>query len=219
MNHVVPPSLLFDFRLQIPTCPAPSKRKSGRLLSLADDSRLFIPGTLNNAPNFAQVRAAWNPDGVAVSVHVRGKSSPLSGSVRDLKRSDCVYLWFDMRPAGNVHRATEFCQHFACLPADKQNNDSPSVHHRPIAQQRDSRAAGNTAGILCRSHTKKSEYEVEVWIPAAQLHGFEEISELRQLGFYCVVQDLDLGEQHLIVGEDFPYSYDPSTWLQLDLMP
>ena len=55
-------------------------------------------------------------------------------------------------------------------------------------------------------------------LPGSQLHGYRQVDELRQLGFYCVVRDTELGEQPLTVTDDFPYASDPSLWVQLELI-
>ena len=218
MDYIVPPSLLFDFRLPVPHCDEPSKRKSGRLLNLPDESMLFNPSAMNELPSFASIKAGWNADGLGLAVEAHGKAKPASGSAHDIKHSDAILMWLDTRPAGNVHRATEYCHHFACLPVDEHSGDEPSVVVQPIAQQRAQKIESNPKKMACRTHQKKDGYEFEVWIPASQLYGFRDVAELGRIGFYCVVQDSELGDQPLSVGDDFPTSYDPSTWVQLELL-
>ncbi len=217
MNQIIPPSLLFDFSLPIRQCSPPSRRNMGRLLKQKDMSALFFPSSLNDNTAFATVSAGWHPDGLGFIFHVSGKPEACSGSSNDVKRSDCALIWIDTRPAGNVQRATEYCHHFACLPSDQEVAGAPGVVPLPIAQQRIQRIESNPKKMTCRTHSKKEGYELEVWIPGNQLYGFREISDLGKLGFYCVVQDTHLGDQPLILGDDFPTSYNPSTWIQLEL--
>ena len=217
MDHIVPPSLLFDFQLAIPCCPGPSTRKSGRLLSLPEHASLFLPVALNEQPVFASISAAWNQDGLGFVVSVTGKPMEPTGSEKDLKRSDCVLLWIDTRPAANVHRATEYCHHFACLPVDEHRNGKPAIVVQPIAQQRMQRIESDPKTMLLRTHLNKGGYDLEIWIPGSQLYGFRETAEIGRLGFYCVVQDSNLGDQPLSVDDNFPTSFDPSTWLHLEL--
>lgn len=216
MDHIVPPSFLFDVRLSIPRCSGPSS-KAKRLLKLPPAARLFVPGSMNDQPAFAEIDAAWNEDGLAIQATVRGKTQAPGGTSKDVKRSDCLLLWIDTRPTGNVHRATEYCHHFACLPVDEHFDGKPSAVVQPIAQQRSQRIQSDVRKINCRTHIEPNGYDFEVWIPGSQLYGFREVSELGRIGFYCVVQDMELGDQALSVHDDFPFSYDPSMWLQLDL--
>jgi hypothetical protein len=217
MNHIVPPSLLFDFQLSIPRCADPSPKTIGRLLSMPAGSQLFIPAAMNDLPRFADVSVAWNPDGLAVVISVKGKPMNPTGTSRDIKRSDVTLLWIDTRPAGNVHRATEYCHHFACLPVDEHQDNQPAVVVQPIAQQRTTRIDSSAKHIRTRTHLEKGGYDLEVWIPGTQLHGFREITEIGRIGFYCVVQDSNLGEQPLTLDDNFPTGYDPSMWVHLEL--
>ncbi len=217
MNHIVPPSLLFDYQLSIPLCAGPSKKKTGRLLSLKDDARLFVPSIMNDQPIFADISAAWNSDGLGFVVSVKGKPMEPAGNSKDIPRSDALLLWIDTRPAGNVHRATEYCHHFACLPVDDHQDGKSAIVVEPIAQQRAQRIESNPEKMLTRTHLRKDGYDLEVWIPGSQLYGFREITEIGRIGFYCVVQDSNLGEQPLSLSGDFPTSHDPSLWLTLEL--
>lgn len=217
MDHIVPPSFLFEYRLSIPKCKPPSARKTKRLLNLPVEARLFQPSSMNGGPQFADVRVAWCDEGLAFAVEVRGKSVSPQGTAGDIKHSDGVLIWIDTRPAGNVHRATEYCHHFACLPVDDHADDRPSVVVQPIAQQRATRVESDPRKMNLRAHLTNDGYDMEVWIPGSQLCGFREVPELGRIGFYCVVQDAELGSQPLSVDDDFPTAWDPSTWAQLDL--
>lgn len=217
VNQIIPPSLLFDFSLPVKQCSPPSRRKTGRLLKQTEMSSLFLPSSLNQQTVFATVAAGWHQDGLGLAFCISGKPETCAGSSTNVKHSDCALIWIDTRPAGNVQRATEYCHHFACLPSDEQSAGGPTVVAQPIAQQRIQRIDSDPKKMVCRTHSKQRGYELEVWIPGSQLYGFREISELGRLGFYCVVQDMHLGDQPLMVGEDFPTSYNPSTWIQLEL--
>lgn len=217
MSEFVPAPLLFDFQLTIPRCANPSSGKSGRLLDLPGEAELFVPSSMESTSNFASLKAAWNEEGFAFSATVSGKQHPAAGSGSDLKVSDHILLWLDTRPTGSVHRATEYCQHLAIVPVDDEVDGDASIHVLPIAQQRQSRLEPNTRLMKRRIHSRKDGYTVELWIPGSQMYGYREIAEIGRLGFYCVINDSELGTQHLTVDDSFPYSYDPSLWLQLEL--
>lgn len=217
MNYIVPPSLLFDFRLPLKACEIPNKKKTGALLKLSDQHKLFVPSTLNEVPHFADIYAGWNAEGFAFKVCVEGKPEVPSGDSKDMSISDAALLWLDTRPTGDVRRATEYCHHFAILPADEQAKGQPSIVQQPIAQQRATRIEFNAKQMSLRTKTTKTGYELEAWIPAIQLHGFREVSDIGRLGFHCVIKDGHLGDQSFHLGGDFPTGYDPSTWITLEL--
>ncbi|MEZ6127637.1 MAG: hypothetical protein R3C59_03080 [Planctomycetaceae bacterium] len=217
MDHIVPPSLMFDYQLPIPRCELPATRKTGRLLSLPAGADLFLPASMNEGTGFASIGVGWNPDGLAFSFHIDGKPGPPTGRAGDLKTSDSILLWIDTRPSGNVHRATEYCHHFAALPRDEDHDNQPHVLVLPIAQQRDRKIESDPRRMLTRTHVTAAGYDFELWIPGTQLFGFRETSEIGRIGFYAVVQDSHLGDQPLSVDDRFPCSYDPSLWLPLEL--
>ncbi len=159
----------------------------------------------------------WNPDGLAVRVAVRGRTQLPSGDSKRISEADCVELWVDTRPAGNVHRATGYCHRLACLPADESAGGEPSAIPQPIPQQRELRAEMQPRLLQVRSQCNNQGYDLEIWIPASQLYGYDQIEELRQLGFYCLVRDSELGEQPLTVSDEFPFTWDPSLWVTLEL--
>lgn len=219
MENVVPPSLLFDFRLSVAACSAPSKKATGDLLNLPDSAKLFAPSFVDGPGSFCSLSAGWNRDGLALMFSVAEKSNKPEGRSSSLDQSDFFKIWIDTRPSGIVHKATEYCHCFAVLPNDLDNSGAATASVQPIAQQRSTRIESNTSKFELRRHVSKTGYRFEIWIPGSQLYGYREISELGRIGFYYVANDTELGEQHFGVGADFPTSYDPSTWTQLELKP
>lgn len=217
MNQVVPSSLLFDYRFQVPSCADPSRKKRGQLLTLPSAAELPVLSAMDNGSRFATICAGWNPKGLGITVGVRGRSQPVTGDARNLDRSDGIELWIDTRPTGNVHRATGYCHRLMCLASDDSAEGMPAAVPQSIPQQREIRAEMQAKHIQLRLHSCSDGYDLEIWIPDSQLYGFDQIDELRQLGFYCVVHDTELGEQALTVPDAFPFAWDPSLWVNLEL--
>ena len=215
MANVVPTSLLFDFRPRLSRCSGPTKKKTGRLLSLPDAATLFQPSSVNDSVVFASLRLGWNEDGLGGELTVAGRTAPPQGDVTKLDTTDSLSVWLDTRPSGIVHRATEYCHSFGFVPATESGG--PQAVVLPIAQQRASRIESNVKLFSLRTQSTTTGYTLEFWIPGTQLHGFREITEFGRLGFHAVVQDSELGEQSFSLADDFPTSYDPSTWTQLEL--
>lgn len=215
---IVPPSFLFHYQLSIPRIDdLPGKK--GKPLQLPEDAGVFVPAVLNEFSAGLQLKVAWNPEGLALEIGVPGKKMEPQGRWHDLKHSDHIQISIDTRHTANVHRATEYCTSLQILPSDDDADDKPTVKFVEIAQQRSTRrdqSAGKVAPVV---KSQKDGYKLDVWIPAAQLPGFAETPEIGHLGFYLVVEDSELGQLPLSIGDDFPTSHDPSTWLQLNLLP
>ena len=213
---IVPPSFLFQYQLFIPRMDD-LPRKKGRRLQLPDTARVFVPATMNQGAAGLDVRLAWNPDGLGMELILQGKKQELSGRRHDLKHSDHVLVFIDTRHTANVHRATQFCTSMQILPSDEAADDGPTVQFVDIAQQRGTHREQDAKKVVVDVESVSDGYRLELWIPAAQIPGFAETPEIGHLGFYVVVEDTELGQLPLSIGEDFPVALDPSTWLQLNL--
>ncbi len=213
---IVPPSFLFQYQLSVPRMDDLPKKK-GRPLQLPDTARVFVPATLNDGTSSLDVKLAWNPDGLGIELVVHGKKQEVSGRRNDLKHSDYVSVFIDTRHTANVHRATQFCTALQILPSDEADDDQPTVQFVDMAQQHGTRLEQSSKRVLLGVETVSDGYRLEVWIPAAQIPGFAETPEIGHLGFYIVVEDTELGQLPLSIGDDFPVAHDPSTWLQLNL--
>lgn len=213
MASVVPPSLLFDLRLPILRCDAPNNRKKNGIPSLTDAWRLAVPSAINDEPQFANVFAGWNPDGLAFRFEVQGHTDAVQGD----RKSDAIQIWLDLRPSGQIHRATEYCHSFSFVPADSDSDDKAAVYQAPIAQQKIQRQEPDLKQFRIEAAVNKTGYTLSAWLPGTQLYGFRELEEIGRFGFSCEVRDSQLGTQPFLVGDDFPTTYDPSLWPQFEL--
>lgn len=213
---IVPPSFLFQYQLSVPRVEGLPKKK-GKSLQLPDAARIFVPSSLNDATAGLELKLGWNPDGLAIEILVRGKKQEASGRRHDLKNSDVVFVFIDTRHTANVHRATEFCTALQILPGDEAADDEPTVAFVEIAQQRGTRRQPDAKRVMVNMQNHRDGYQLELWIPTTQMPGFDQIEEIGHLGFYVVVEDTELGQLPLSIGDDFPVAHDPSTWLQLHL--
>lgn len=228
MSQIFPPSLLFQFQTPIRRHDSIPKTRGG-LLSLSPEHSLFAPSRVNSVSQVKssaqklsdraapiEIRMAWNPSGIGVSVEVFGKKHGPEGSRNDLRNSDFVRLMIDTRHTASVHRMTSYCQSFLILPVDTAAKNVPTVSHGDSILA-GLNVRGNLTEIQLRYHSRPDGYLIETWMPAAVLHGFAEAAEIRRIGFYCLVHDTELGELPLNVGDDFPVTIDPSQWLSMEL--
>jgi len=191
------------------------------LLDLSEAHRCLPLSQLDGGPDFAEFRLAWNDHGLGMTVIVRGKQDPLICQTLSPQTSDGVTIWLDTRSTQNVHRATRYCHQFCLLPTGSgKKKEQPSITSISLVRRGDegtTSARPDDSPIRLWSEIRDDGYTLEAWWPAAALAGFDPEAH-RQLGFYAVVRDAELGEQYLTVGREFPFEHDPSLWQTLDLV-
>src|SRR5262249_15177623 len=114
-----------------------------------------------------------------------------------------------------------YCHQFCALPEGSGPKKlRPSATKISLSRQGDDgpvvSAKGSENALRVWSELRDDGYLLELWIPAEALTGFDSEAS-RQLGFYTVVGDAELGEQFLTVGREFPFEHDPSLWQTLEL--
>lgn len=217
MPHVLPPSLLFDFSLRIPRINALPRRR-GRPVNLPETARLPYPARLERPESPLDVRAAWNPQGFGCQFAVSGRTAPPQSSAKNpAKRADSVLVFLDTRPSTGNHRATAWCVSYRITPFDPEHAGNPAISFHAISQQPGGRESNDLRRCLLNSAVRTDGYDVEAWIPAELIHGFDEIGQIGRIGFYCIVDDTEHGPLHFGIGDDFPVTIDPSTWVPLEL--
>lgn len=189
------------------------------LLALPAECVVDNFAALDDKSNFADVRVAWNEFGLGFRVEVKGKDKPVQADAERPRASDGVTFWIDTRDARTSHRASRYCHQFHLLPAGGGVDGDQAV----FSQSKIHRALNDAplcpaSAVPFRGRLTRSGYSVEVFLPAAVLHGYDP-EHSRRLGFFYAVHDLELGEQTLGVDTAFPYAEDPSLWSVLELMP
>jgi hypothetical protein len=216
MNQLVTPSFLFRWSFPVVRIDA-LPHATGRLLDLPEACRLPSVGELDSRRDFADVRLAWNASGFGVSVEVRGRTKKPVCSAAMVERSDGLTVWIDTRNTQGVHRATRFCHQFCLLPlGGGRKSLDPVVVSIPLARAREEVAPPDVSLIQLHSEVTADGYRLEAWLPAAVFIGFDPAASPK-LGFHYLVRDLELGDQSLAVGSEFPVASDPSLWQTLEL--
>jgi hypothetical protein len=188
------------------------------LLDLSEDCRVDNLAAMEGQRNFADVRLAWNSLGLGFQVEVRGKSNTPHGDLARPRASDGVTLWIDTRDSRTAHRASRYCHQFHFLPAGGgSERDEPGVVQTKIHRALQDAPLNPVTAIPFRCQHFRNGYRVEAFLSASVLNGFDPEQNPR-LGFYYAVRDLELGEQVLSVGSEFPYPEDPSLWSVLELV-
>lgn len=211
----IPCNLLFRYRIN---CP---KHGDGNTVpgELPTACKLPVFSTLNDNHQspFADIRAAWSPDGLYFWMKVKGKKQSLWCRNTQLLDSDGLQLWIDTRDTHNIHRASKFCHWFLLLPSGGGNDQTKPVGTMlKINRAKEHSPSLNQTPIKISSSVQKTGYELAAFLPAAALNGWNPIDH-RRIGFSYVATDRELGQQSLSVGMDYPVPEDPSLWNTLVL--
>ena len=188
---------------------------------LALDEKYTLPdlqGMDGGSRTFADVRAAWSPAGIGMTVHVQGKKqTPWCRETR-LEESDSLHVWVDTRDTHNVHRASRFCHYFVFMPSGGGRRlDEAFAEQRLINRAREHAKPVRQGVLQAASQIKGDGYLLSVLMPASALTGFES-RESNRLGFQFAVLDREFGLQTFSIGLGFPFQEDPSVWGALELI-
>lgn len=210
------PTFLFRFST---ACRHRKKLWSERTIKLVD--KYIVPsfGELEGKTQFADLRAAWNKEGLLFVLTVSGKKqSPWCRPTR-MEDSDGLQVWIDTRDTHNVHRANRFCHRFQFLPFGGGHRlDEPIAALFPINRAKESPKPVEAELFKIRSKKLPDGYALEAMIPAEALTGFDPTDHPR-IGFSYAVVDRELGWQTFSLGAEFPFIEDPSLWGTLELTP
>ncbi len=214
MSHdLIAPSFLFRYSL-------PLKRTRGdwpACVPLGDDYRLLNFTALDEARQFADVRAAWNDRGLVFSVCVRGKKHLPWCRLNQCDQSDGFQVWIDTRDTKNIHRASRFCHHFVFLPSGGGIRLSEPVAEQLLINRARENANPVRPGVLAvKSEKRVDGYMLDCLIPSAALTGFDP-DDYSRLGVFYAVIDRELGEQTLAYSSEVPFREDPSVWCTVEL--
>ncbi len=211
MTALVPNRFLFDFEFPLhyrQVLPA----IDGRLSDWQDADLLPKLGELDGRDDFADVWACWSDAGLCLACRVTGKRQPLRCDPGRFWTGDNLRLCTDMRDARSNRRATRYCQQFYFLPTGGGRGKVLAVAGvNRINRAREDAPVVRGQDIQVASHITRSGYTLEAFIPAGCLSGFDP-AEHRRIGFYYILEDRELGQQYLTVGDDLNWYVDPSTW-------
>jgi len=214
-NNLLAPTFLFRFSLP---CLYHDKPWSRSGVSLGEEYRLPNLGTLEDRPQFADVRACWHESGLSMTVSVEGKRKSLWCHESRMADSDGLMVWIDTRDTHTVHRATRFCHCFMFTPVGGgRHADGPIADQLLINRARENARPVPIDTLQARSEKRDDGYLLEAHIPAKALTGYDP-SQQNRLGFMCAVLDRELGWQTLTIGTEFPIDEDPSLWCSLELV-
>jgi hypothetical protein len=209
---LLPPRQFFRFSVDVARHDGLDSPKG---FALDESYALPSLGELDGRPEFAQVRMAWSPAGLAWQVTVEGKKQPPWCRDSRLDDSDGLQVWVDTRATLNVHRASRFCHRFIFLPrGGGSGSDQPMADQLLINRARENARPVRPRELVARSKITASGYTLWAFAPAGALGGYDPAQQPR-LGFTYALLDRERGLQTFSVGPEFPYEEDPSCWAEL----
>jgi len=214
-GSLLPKRFLFHFALP---CRYRNPLWSAEGAGLDEGYRLSDLSELEGARPFADLRMAWSEAGLACTLLVHGKrQDPWCRETRP-EDSDGLQLWIDTRDVHTVHRATRFCHSFLFLPGSfGVLRCSPLAQWVPIHRAREDPRPVRSEHLGVRAKPAPSGYQLDAFIPATCLTGFDP-EEHPRLGFTYAVYDRELGVQTLSADPSLPFQEDPSLWATLELV-
>jgi hypothetical protein len=207
---LVPSRLLFRFEFLL------YHRQSPTIDGDLDDwpDRYLLPdlNRLDDQPSFARSWMGWNESGLFIACRVEGRSSPFRCDQRQFWKGDNLRLCTDMRDTRDNKRASRYCQQFYFLPAGGgRDAKSPVAGAAKVPRATENAPAVSNSLIQVAGKRAGQIYTLEAHIPAEALSGFDP-ADHRRIGIYTMLEDLELGQQYLTVGDDLNWHIDPSTW-------
>jgi len=188
------------------------------LLALPPKATLPFPGALREPTPWAEVRAAWNDNGLGFSIEVSGRKGALAYETLDPEKADSVHLWIDTRDTRDIHRASRYCHGFKVGVYSTPSGLVKSIPlQEPIRRASQNAPIADRELIATRAARTSDGYRLEIFFPAEALHGFDP-DENRRLGFFYRVTHPKRGSLYLALDKTFPVAEDPSLWCTLELI-
>jgi hypothetical protein len=210
MSGLVPNRLLFDFEL--PLQYRAIDPAGGRPRPWEDQHRLPQLCRIDGQAPFGTVWAAWSEAGIALAVHVAGKKRPLHCNPAEFWKSDHLRICLDTRDARDNKRATRYCHQFYFMPTGGgRRGDEPTGASHRFQRAREDAPDVDSKRLRVTATLQPGGYRLEAMIPADGLNGYDP-AEHPRIGFYYMLEDRELGQQYLTVGDDLLWYVDPSTW-------
>ena len=208
---LVDPAFLFRFEFELKHDPC---RWTAKGVTLSDEHRLPSFAPVGDRRADADLRAAWCDDGLAINAAVGGKRQAFWCRDSRVEDSDALQIWMDTRCSPGIHRASQYCHHFALMPSGGgPRRDEPAAVWLPIHRARANPKPVDLTKIKIFALPKHDGYTLSAFLPASQLTGYDPTNQPRVAMFVAVV-DRELGTQTLSVDPKFPYAEDPTLWAE-----
>jgi hypothetical protein len=157
--------------------------------------------------HFADVAVAWNEGGLFIDVFVE---KPFEEAIYPrFSEGDAVELFFDTRDLKTAGFPTRFCHQFVFLPQAVQGIQAQEVTH---FRTEDTHPLCDASELQLSSEIGKKNYEMQIFIPAACLHGFDPKS-FDRIGFnYRIHRYKGVPQHFALSSQHFSIEQHPRLW-------
>lgn len=213
--QLIPPRLLLRVEH---SCPPVKGSFEGKFPHLGENAELDNLASIGGTENFGVLRMGWKPEGLFFHLEVSGKTKDPEGAQDKPAQSDGLTLLIDTHSSRSSHRATAFCHMFHFLAAGGGHDGTEAFFSQgQIRRAMDNAPAAPAGSVAFRSRRFRGGYEIEGFLSADAMHGFEPQSN-RELGFFYRLLDREKGEQTLLPGVGEVPLDDPTLWETLKLI-
>jgi hypothetical protein len=210
MTSLVPNRFLFRF--EFPLRYRKSPVIDGDLRDWSDEFLVPDFGQLDAEPGFAKIYLAWNESGLFIAAGVRGRRGPFQCNPKQFWKGDNLRLMTDMRDTRDLKRGSRYCQQFYFLPSGGgPDGRSPTAAGVKVHRATENAPPVAPGLVQVAGQRDANEYTLEGFVPAEALNGFDP-AEHPRIGLYTILEDTELGQHYLTVGDDLSWWVDPSTW-------
>lgn len=209
MTGLIPNRFLFDFEFPL-SYLSNAPALDGRLRGWSDPARVPALWEIDGRKGFATIWAGWNETGLFFGCRVSGKRRRPEGDAKRYWESDGLRVCVNMRPAPNLRRATRFCRQLFFLPRGG-GRGAAVCGSAPFQRARESAPDADPGDLHVAASVDADGYSLEGRAVRRALPGFDPVEHPR-IGFFVIVEDSELGQQSLTVGDDLLWYVDPSTW-------
>ena len=171
--------------------------------------RYLLPNTSEwlAEEHFADVAIAWNESGLFVDLFVDKAFEEALYPRFD--EGDAVELFFDTRDLKTAGFATRFCHQFLFLPQAVQGIQAQELTH---FRTEDTHPICDPADLQLTVEFCKKNYELQIFIPAHSLHGYDPAS-FDRIGFTYRIHRYKGAPQHFsLSSQHFTLEQHPRLW-------
>ena len=182
---------------------------------LLKGAQYFLPDTssLCGESKFADVRMAWNKEGI--HVHVDVGQAFQKCVFPEVSQGDSIEIFIDTRDVKTSGFNTRFCHHFYFLPEAIDGHKAGEITR---FRSEDAHELCNANDLKVTAQNAARKYSMKIFIPHESLVGYEP-DRFNRLGFSYRINRYQGKPQHFsVVSPEFQIEQQPSLWSSFKLV-